>query len=191
MTHRSWRREIQIMTKFLQQKFFSRGVAFQVNYWNFTSSAVSNLNQPSADFLSISDTPNENEPMKSFLDVRSQSHTSIKIRRSLSSGLSSLFEFGLGKREREFIIVREKRTKLMSRGARYLTHKVIVSFQTGFNVALIVFVFFFKLSVSGINFTDECRKKNTQKREVQDDKRWRRTLKSQHERKRTAKRGMK
>lgn len=63
---------------------------------------MSNLNQPSADFLSISDTPNENEPMKSFLDVRSQSHTSIKIRRSLSSGLSSLFElrFGYGKRAR-------------------------------------------------------------------------------------------
>lgn len=76
----------------------------------------------------------------------------------------------------------------MSRSARYLTHKVIVSFQTGFNVALIVFVFFFKLSVSGINFTDECRKNNTQKREF-------RTANDsdaqRHKRKRTAKRGMK
>lgn len=40
--------------------------------------------------LIISEIPNDKEPMKSLRDVRSQSHTSISTRRSLSSGLSSL-----------------------------------------------------------------------------------------------------
>lgn len=34
-----------------------------------------------------------------------------------------------------------------------VTYNVIISFQTGFNEALIVLVFFFTLSVSGINLS--------------------------------------
>lgn len=42
--------------------------------------------------LIISEIPNESEPIKSFLDVRSQSHTSINMRRSRSSAFKSLNE---------------------------------------------------------------------------------------------------
>ena len=48
------------------------------------------MNQPSHGIFMTSDIPNDIEPMKSFLDVRSQSQHSTKSLRSLSSGFKGI-----------------------------------------------------------------------------------------------------
>lgn len=62
---------------------------------NSPSSAVSSLNQPSAGSFMISEIPKDIDPMKSLREVLSQSHTSIRSRRSLSSGFRSLQKYNM------------------------------------------------------------------------------------------------
>ena len=90
-------------------------------------------------------TPKLRAPMKSFLDVRSQSQTSTDNLLSLSSAFSSLeiTKFSQNKPSLNFVPILEAR----------LTYIFRVSFQTGFRDSFIVLVFiFFLLSpVSGMS----------------------------------------
>lgn len=91
-----------------------------------------------------SDTPKDMEPMKSFLVVRSQSHTSMDRRRSLSDAFS-LLRTHTHKQEQSLTLfplmcVKQKNQQTQTRRLD-LTHKVKDSFQQGLRDERMVLVF--------------------------------------------------
>lgn len=99
-----------------------------------------------------SDTPNDMDPMKSFRVVRSQSHTSMDRRRSLSDAFSLLSTYTQSGRESNTVMpclifpsFNESMIKLSFKETHtytnFVTYKVKDSFQQGLREERMVLVF--------------------------------------------------
>lgn len=99
--------------------------------------------QPHSGALKSSETPNDMDPMKSFLVVRSQSHTSIDSRRSLSVAFSLLNMHACTHTQtinhnEHFIMILYR---VLTSKSTHQTHKVKDSFHVGLREERMVRVF--------------------------------------------------